>query len=218
MITLANAAPAGSPDPQVNYTLQEWQFLIFTHDGLVAFKRVGGKEGNTIVPDLAESIPKPTNSGKTWKFTLRRGIKFSNGKTVTPQDVKATFERLFKIGTSPNAGTWYNVIVGADACLKTPKTCDLSKGVVVRGNTVTFNLTTGDPEFLDKLAVPFAFILPADTPAKQLNLPPPGTGPYKWVQYEPTKQMRSSATPTSRCGRRTRSPRACRTRSYRGSG
>src|SRR5256886_15013597 len=39
LITLANAAPAGSPDPQVNYTLQEWQWLILTHDGLVGYKR-----------------------------------------------------------------------------------------------------------------------------------------------------------------------------------
>src|SRR5256886_15203734 len=39
LITLANAAPSGSPDPQVNYTLQEWQWLILTHDGLVGYKR-----------------------------------------------------------------------------------------------------------------------------------------------------------------------------------
>jgi peptide/nickel transport system substrate-binding protein len=195
LITLANAAPAGSPDPQVNYTLQEWQWLILTHDGLVGFKRAGGTEGTKIVPDLAESVPKPTNGGKTWKFTLRSGIKFSNGKTLTANDVKATFERLFKIGTSPNAGSWYNVIVGADACIKTPKTCDLSKGVVVNGNTITFHLTTGDPEFLDKLGVPFAFILPAGTPATQLNIPPAGTGPYMWTQYAPSKQMKIVRNP-----------------------
>ena len=195
LLTVANALAPGSPDPQVNYTLQEWQWLIFTHDGLVGFKRAGGKEGTKLVPDLAESIPKPTNGGKTWKFTLRSGIKFSNGQTLTAKDVKATFERLFKIGNSPNAGTWYNVIQGADACIKTPKTCDLSKGVVVNGNTVTFHLTTGDPEFLDKLAVPFAFILPASTPAKNVNIPPPGTGPYKWVQYSPSKEMRVVRNP-----------------------
>jgi peptide/nickel transport system substrate-binding protein len=187
---VANAAPSGSPDPQVNYTLQEWQLLIFTHDGLVAFKRVGGAPGTKIVPDLAESIPKPTNGGKTWAFKLRSGIKFSNGQTLTGNDVKATFERLFKIGNSPNAGTWYNVIEGGDACVKTPKTCDLSKGITVNGNTVTFRLTTADPEFLDKLAVPFAFILPASTPAKNVNIPPPGTGPYKWAQYAPNKQIK----------------------------
>src|SRR2546423_532945 len=55
--TVANAAPSGSPDPQINYTLQEWQLLIITHDGLVAFKRVGGPDGFKLVPDLATAIP-----------------------------------------------------------------------------------------------------------------------------------------------------------------
>jgi peptide/nickel transport system substrate-binding protein len=194
-IAVANAAPSGSPDPQVNYTLQEWQFLIFTHDGLTAFKRTGGKEGTKLVPDLAESIPKPTNGGKTWAFKLRSGIKFSNGQTLTGKDVLATFERLFKIGNSPNAGTWYNVIQGGDACVKTPASCDLSKGIVVKGNDVTFHLTTADPEFLDKLAVPFAFILPASTPTKNVDIPPPGTGPYMWKQYAPNKQIKLVRNP-----------------------
>jgi peptide/nickel transport system substrate-binding protein len=195
LTTVANAAPSGSPDPQVNYTLQEWQLLIITHDGLVGFRRTGGKPGTVIVPDLATSIPKPTNGGKTWKFTLRKGIKFSNGQPLTGNDVKATFERLFKIGDSPNAGTWYNVIVGGDACVKTPKTCNLSKGIVVNGNDVTFKLTKADPEWLDKLSVPFAYILPASTPAKNVNIPPPGTGPYKWVQYAPSKQVKLVRNP-----------------------
>ncbi len=195
MLLLANTAPSGSPDPQVNYTLQEWQLLIFTHDGLVAYKRVAGEEGTKKVPDLAESLPTPTDGGKTFTFTLRPGIKFSNGQTVTGQDVKATFERLFKIGNSPNAGTWYNVIEGGDACVKTPKTCDLSKGIVVDGNKVTFHLTRGDPEFLDKLAVPFAFILPASTPTKNVDIPPPGTGPYKWAEYAPNKQIKLVRNP-----------------------
>jgi peptide/nickel transport system substrate-binding protein len=194
-IAVSNAAPSGSPDPQVNYTLQEWQLLIFTHDGLVAFKRAGGIAGEKIVPDLAESIPKPTNGGKTWAFKLRSGIKFSNGQTLTGKDVLATFERLFKIGNSPNAGTWYNVIQGGDACVKTPASCDLSKGIVVKGNDVTFHLTTADPEFLDQLAVPFAFILPASTSTKNVDIPPPGTGPYKWVQYAPNKQIKLVRNP-----------------------
>jgi peptide/nickel transport system substrate-binding protein len=194
-VSLANTAPSGSPDPQVNYTLQEWQLLIITHDGLVAFKRAAGTEGTKKVPDLAESIPTPTDGGKTYTFTLRPGIKFSNGQTLTGQDVKATFERLFKIGNSPNAGTWYNVIEGGDACVKTPKTCDLSKGIVVDGNKVTFHLTRGDPEFLDKLAVPFAFILPASTPTKNVDIPPPGTGPYKWAEYAPNKQIKLVRNP-----------------------
>jgi peptide/nickel transport system substrate-binding protein len=195
LITRANAAPSGSPDPQVNYTLQEWQFLIITHDGLVAFKRVGGPDGTKLVPDLATELPKPTDNGKTYTFTIRKGIKFSNGQTLTPADVKATFERLFKIGNSPNAGSWYSSIVGADACIKTPKSCDLSQGVVVNGDKVTFHLTKGNPEFLFQLAMPFTFILPAATPATNVNIPPPGTGPYKWVEYNPRKAMRIVRNP-----------------------
>ena len=195
LTTLANAAPSGSADPQVDYTLQEWQLLILSHDGLVAFRRVAGPAGAQIVPDLATNVPKPTHGGKTYTFTLRSGIKFSNGQALTPKDVLATFERLFKIRESPNAGTWYNVIVGGDACIKTPKTCSLAKGITISGNRITFHLTHADPEFLDQMAVPFAFILPASTPAKIVNLPPPGTGPYKWVEYAPNKEIKLVRNP-----------------------
>src|SRR5215207_1831319 len=217
LITVANAAPSGSPDPQVNYTLQEWQLLILSHDGLIAFRRLSGAPGTKKVPDLAESIPEPTNGGKTWTFMLRSGIKFSDGSTLDGADVKATFERLFKIGNSPNAGTWYNVIQGADACIKTPKTCDLSQGIKVNGNEVTFNLTIADPEFLDKLAVPFAFILPSSTATKNVDIPPPGTGPYKGLSTRRASRSSSYATRSSRSGRRTPSRPAIRTRSCRSS-
>jgi peptide/nickel transport system substrate-binding protein len=196
-IAVANKAPSGSPDPQINYTLQEWQLLIFSHDGLVAFKRAGGTEGTKIVPDLATSVPKPTDGGKTYTFTIRKGIKFSNGKELKPDDVKYTFLRLFKIKQSPNAGSWYNVIVGGDACVKSPDTCNLDQGIVVDNakSTVTFHLTRGDPEFLDKLGVPFAFILPTGTPNHEVQIPPPGTGPYKWVEYNPNKELKLVRNP-----------------------
>lgn len=195
LITIANAAPGGSPDPQVHYTLQLWQFLLVTHDPLVGFKRTDGAEGVKLVPDLARAIPKPSDDGRVWTFRLRPGVKFSNGRALSAEDVRATFERLFKIGNSPNAGTWYTVIEGGDACFKAPKTCDLSDGIVVNGDSVTFHLNRGDPHFLYKLAMPFAFILPADTPANNVDIPPPGTGPYKWVKYAPQSEMRVERNP-----------------------
>src|SRR5204862_890263 len=100
-IAVANAAPSGSPDPQVNYTLQEWQLLIFTHDGLVAFKRTSGTEGTKIVPDLAESIPKPTNGGKTWTFKIRSGIKFSNGRLSPARTVPPPSSGSLTSGKAP---------------------------------------------------------------------------------------------------------------------
>src|SRR5262245_4159455 len=55
---LANSA-FGVADPAQNYTLEQWQLLIDTHDGLVGFAKVGGVPGSKIVPDLATSVPTP---------------------------------------------------------------------------------------------------------------------------------------------------------------
>ena len=184
-------AAGGTLDPQVNYTLQYWQLYQATYDGLVSFQKVGGTPSFTVVADLATALPKVTNSGKTYTFTLRKGIKFSNGKAVTVADVLASFQRLFKV-SNPNAGSWYNVIVGGPACVTTPATCTLKGGVVINAakNTVTFNLLTQDSEFLDQLAVPFGSILPAGTPAKdQGDTPVPGTGAYYFASYNPNSAL-----------------------------
>jgi peptide/nickel transport system substrate-binding protein len=182
---LANSA-FGVADPAQNYTLQEWQLLIDTHDGLVGFAHVGGVAGTKIVPDLATSIPLPTNGGKTYLFHIRRGIKFSNGQVLKPSDFVTTFERQF---TVPGPTTFYSDIVGASAC--STKGCDLSQGVVANDSayTLTINLTAPDPELMDQLSLPFAFAVPSGTSPKLTgNNVPPGTGPYMWKSYNPNTE------------------------------
>lgn len=190
-LNLVASSSAGSIDPQIAYNIQYWQFFAVTNDGLLTFKKVGGDGGNTLVPDLAVAIPQAQDGGKTYVFQLRRGIKFSTGQEVTPDDVVATFQRLFKV-SSPNASAWYGGIVGADACLKTPATCTLAGGVVAddKNYTVTFHLTAPDSEFFYKIATPFAYILPANTPAKDLGtVPAAATGPYMIKSYDPQKEL-----------------------------
>jgi len=184
---LANAA-GGTLDPQVNYTLQYWQLYQATYDGLLAFQKAGGSAAFNVVPDLASSY-KTTNGGKSWVFTLRKGIKFSNGRPVTANDVVASFRRIFKV-KSPTAGGFYNGIVGASKCLKTPATCTLAGGISGKGNTVTINLTAPDAEFKYKLAVPHASILPASAPPNDAGSTPiPGTGAYYFSSYDSNKQL-----------------------------
>ena len=181
---LANSS-FGVADPAQNYTLEEWQLLINTHDGLTQFKRVGGTEGTKIVPDLATALPTPTDGGKTYVFHIRPGIKFSDGTTMKPSDFVRTFERQF---TVPGPTSFYSGIVGADKC--TAKKCDLSKGVVADDSamTLTIHLTAPDTEFFDKIALPFAYVVPGNTPFKLTgNNVPPGTGPYMWQSYDPNK-------------------------------
>ena len=186
---LANSA-FGVADPAQNYTLEEWQLLIDTHDGLVQFERVGGVAGTKIVPDLATALPTPTDGGKTYLFHIRTGIKFSNGQVMKPSDFVKTFERQF---TVPGPTSFYSGIVGASACGNAAKTghCDLSRGVVAddKNYTLTIHLTAADPEFFDKLALPFAYVVPASTSSKLTgNNVPPGTGPYMWKSYNPNSE------------------------------
>ncbi len=139
------------------------------------------------MPDLATSIPAPTNGGKTYVFHIRRGIKFSNGQTLKPSDFVTTFERQF---TVPGPTSFYSGIVGASKC--STKGCNLSKGGVVANDsayTLTINLTAPDPELMDQLSLPFAFAVPAGTSPKLTgNNVPPGTGPYMWKSYNPNTQ------------------------------
>ena len=196
-LKLVASDAAGTIDPAINYTNQYWPIFYVTNDGLVEFKKDEGAGSNDVVPDLATALPKPEDGGKTYVFTLRHGIKFSTGAEVTPDDVVATFARLFKV-SSPNAGSWYNVIVGADACLKTPATCTLAGGVVAddKANTITFHLTQPDSEFFYKLATPFGSILPANMPPKDMGTTPaPATGPYMITSYDPQKGMTLKRNP-----------------------
>ena len=190
MKLLAKAA-GGTLDPQVNYTLQYWQLYQATYDGLLGFKKAGAAEAFKVVPDLAQSLPTPTNGGKTWVFTLRKGIKFSNGQPVTVKDVVASLQRIFKV-KSPTSGGFYAGIVGAKACLDKPASCTLKGGVIgnAKANTVTINLVAADPEFKYKLAVPHASILPAGSPSSDAGTKPiPGTGAYYFASYNPNKQL-----------------------------
>ncbi len=190
-LTFLAKAAGGTLDPKVNYTLQYWQLYQAAYDGLLAFKKVGGDGSFDVVPDLAEAMPEVSNDGKTYTFTLRKGVMFSDGKPVTVQDVAASFTRIFTV-SSPTAGTFYSGILGADACLKTPTTCDLSKGVVVdpATNKVVINLAAPDPELVFKLSVPHASILPASAPPKDAgNKPIPTTGPYMFESYDPNKAL-----------------------------
>ncbi len=165
--------------------------LLVTNDGLVGFRKVGGIEGDQIVPDLAAAIPAPTYGGKTYTFQVRSGIHYSNGTLVQPDDFKRAVERRFEV--QGNRDNDFERVVGANRCVR-GKPCDLGSGIVTdRGaRTVTFHLSAPDPDFLAKLALPDAFAVPAGTPARDVGTHPiPATGPYRIAFFgKKTKTIR----------------------------
>jgi len=158
--------------------------LEMTNDGLTAYQRVGGSGSVQIVPDLAVSLPSPTDGGTTYTFQLRQGIRYSNGELVRPGDFRRALERDLILGPNPMYGDPFADVIGGAACAAHPGHCDLSRGVVTddAANTVTFHLAAPDPEFLDRLTLTDAVAVPAGTPLHDIGLHPlPATGPYMWT-------------------------------------
>ena len=195
-LTMLTNRRTDSIDTAIAYDSTSWTILRMTGDGLVAFNQASGLAGTQLVPDLAVSLPSPTDGGRTYTFRLRSGIRYSNGRRVRPSDVRHTFERDFKLGTP--AASYYDRIVGAVRCERKPRRCDLSDGIVAddRAGTVTFRLTEPDPEFLEKLALPFAYVVPVGTPAREVGARPlPAPGPYVIAGYRPKREIRLARNP-----------------------
>jgi YVTN family beta-propeller protein len=189
-----------SLDPALAYAPSSWSSLNMTNDGLVAFRRVGGIEGIQLVPDLALSLPTPTDDGTTYTFRLRPGVRYSNGRLVEPEDVRRAIERVLSVSPASGGGPYYQGIVGAARC-KPGSRCDLSRGIVTNdaARTVTFHLTAPDADFLTKLALPFAVAVPARTPAKDIGgHPVPATGPYMVAIYRKNRLLKLVRNPRFR--------------------
>jgi peptide/nickel transport system substrate-binding protein len=143
------------------------------------------------VPDLATTLPVPTDGGRTYVFQLRSGIRYSNGQLVRPDDFRRALERVFMIDYSyppgnPGIRFFYTGIVGAGQCERSPRRCDLSQGIVTSdaANTVTFHLTAPDSQFLYKLTFSWAYAIPPGTPDHPISAAQlPATGPYMTKSY-----------------------------------
>jgi peptide/nickel transport system substrate-binding protein len=185
-------------DPATAVYPSEWQLLDLAYDGLVAYRRTGGPAGAQLVGDLAMSVPPVSSDGRSYVFRMRPGVHFSNGQLVRPSDVSATFRRLLTINRINLPPSFYGQIIGSAQCH--PGRCDLSRGLVAddRSGTVTFHLQAPDPDFLYRLALPFAFVLPAQAPLRVARSPIAGTGPYEITHFAPNRQLALARNPRFR--------------------
>jgi peptide/nickel transport system substrate-binding protein len=86
-------------DPHTVSSYSSYQILNNVLEGLTTFD-----DDLNLQPGLAESWEQ-SEDGKTWTFHLRQGVKFHNGREMTADDVKWSFERLIDPATGAgNAG------------------------------------------------------------------------------------------------------------------
>ncbi len=127
-----------------------------------------------MVCDLCTEMPKPTDGGRTYTFTIRQGVKFADGSTLTADDVAASWNKIIFPPpgvTSPRQSNFLMV----DSVKATSPT------------TVVFHLKFATDAFIPALADPYAWIyskakLDKDIHWYEKNID--GTGPFRFVRYD----------------------------------
>ncbi len=171
-------------DPQQAYTGQSWWAMWNVYETLLTYKHVDGPAGYQLVPGLAQSLPKISSNGRVYKFTLRPGLKYSNGAKVLASDFKWAIKRGF-LATGQGVG-FYTDIAGAKAYAAHPTKSGNISGIVTNNKTrsITVKLSTPRGDFLTILALLFAAPVPANTSTAILNGTIPGTGPYRFSSFD----------------------------------
>jgi YVTN family beta-propeller protein len=185
-----DAVPCGCADPIAYGNVQSWWLASLAYDGLVAYRRVGGAGGARLVANLASEVPEPSADGRTYVFELRRGIRFSNGTPVRPEDFRHSLERFLRLNVDDAPSSYFDGVLGARRCRAEPGSCDLSKGIETdaKAGTITIHLRAPDAEFLHELTLPLASVVPSDSPMRFARRRPlPGTGPYRVASFDPAR-------------------------------
>lgn len=175
---LTLAAPrdlvAGPEDPYYTHqTLRVWEPLVTVDDRLRP------------VPALATSWT-AADEGRRWTFTLRQGVKFSDGTPLTAESVVANIRRFLRI--APRQSAFFSLDAGMEAAYG-------KLGDVRAGNgTVVFLLKEGVADLPGRLAGFFSMVQSpkAFTASGGFAGKPIGTGPYTLADW--TKGQRAVLT------------------------
>lgn len=131
-------------------------------------------KGN-LIPMLAEKW-EVLDGGKTWKFHLRKGVKFHNGADLTAEDVKFTFQTMAKEGSASSLAGEFRQIKSME--VEGPHTISVrfEKPFVTFGNRVNQGLFSSVAYIHSKT---YSETAGEDGAERKPN----GTGPWKFVEH-----------------------------------
>ncbi|OZA07874.1 MAG: peptide ABC transporter substrate-binding protein [Rhodobacterales bacterium 17-64-5] len=185
-ITVTYHDDVATLDPAIGYDWQNWSMIKSLFDGLMDY--VPGT--TTLRPGLAESYD-VSKDGMTFTFHLRKGVKFTNGREMTADDVKYSLDRVTNPKTqSPGAG-FFGSIAGYDKMADGSAT-DLSGVKVVDPLTVAITLNRPDATFLQVMALNFSYIVPkevVEAEGADFGKKPVGTGAFKVTDWTLGQQI-----------------------------
>ena len=195
-------------DPALNSAIDGANYILFCFEGLLT---VDPRKDNSLQPGQAKSYT-VSEDGLTWTFTLRDGLKWSDGSDLTAADFEYSFKRLASPDTAaPYAETVVGMIDGyqdaignpdADGNMTTDPDWDaLNVHASEDGKTLTIQLSY-PCSYFDKLA---AFV--ATAPVQQATVEANGdawctepdtficNGPYMITEWTPSERIVLSKNP-----------------------
>jgi peptide/nickel transport system substrate-binding protein len=172
-------------DPQLSYTLEGWEAINDVYIPLLTYAGGSGEESTKVVPGLAESMPTISQDGKTYTFTLRKGMKYSDGSPIKASDFPYAIQRLFKLDSG--GAPFFENIVGAEDYANGK--ADSISGIKADDATGKITVQLNDPSgtFLNEVALMFAAPVPQSTPLDkdQTSTPPPASGTFMITNSDP---------------------------------
>jgi peptide/nickel transport system substrate-binding protein len=168
-------------DPALSYGQP---LLDLTCAHLMSYPDKPVPEGLRLVPEAAVADPSVSRDGRTYTFTVRRGLRFSDGTPIDANAFAHGINRALSSAINPK-GTppvYLDDIVGATA-VHSGKASEAA-GVVARGNRLTVTLTKAAPDFPARTTMaPYCAVpptLPVDPEGVGTH---PGSGPYYLAEY-----------------------------------
>ncbi|MEU1593756.1 ABC transporter substrate-binding protein [Streptomyces sp. NPDC005708] len=175
-ITVGTTDAVTSLDPAGAYDAGSWALFSGVFQSLLTFE----SDGVEPVPDAAESCSFMGTDLTTYRCTLRKGLTFPSGRTMTAEDVKYSFDRVKRINSDVGPATLLDTLGSVDA----------------QGLNVTFHLSSPDATFPFKVATGAGSIVDSTKYPKnalRTDTGADGTGPYTLTQY--TKDKSATLTP-----------------------
>ena len=171
-LTYTGASDFDYVDPSLSYFSHSWSLMAATQLTLMYYPHVEGAAGGRLTPYASQGMPKVSNNGKTYTFTIKKGFKFSDGTNVTSANFKRAFDRaLNKDMQSPGSSFLDDV---ASYSAPSPYTF-----VVVQKKVA--------PDFLARMSMMFFAAVPVSLPftADGVKAPLVSAGPYYLKEWNP---------------------------------
>jgi len=174
-LTVALPSEPATLDPHKGNTRYNYLFNSNMFEGLMV-----RNDQADLVPGLAESYT-VSPDGLTYTFTLRKGVKFHDGSSLTADDVKFSLERAINPATKNPLLAYVRSIASID---------------VIDANRVSLTLKEKDAIFLKKLTfsgwiVPRAYL--QQVGEEGFARRPIGSGPFKFVSRSINERIEMQA-------------------------